>query len=356
MNTLLKMLSWLYGIGVGLRNMLFDMGILESRSYDIPIISLGNITAGGTGKTPHAEYLIRLLSPHYRVAVLSRGYRRRSKGYVLATADTPIDQIGDEPWQMKHKFPEVYVAVDANRRRGIDRLMTDEATRDVQVILLDDAYQHRYVKPSLNILLVDNNRLITNDHLLPAGFLREPVSGKVRADMMIVTKCPAQLTPIGYQIAEHALEPRPYQDLFYSTMQYGDLTPVFAQTPPRALTTLADQHILLIAGIASPLQMGYDLRPYCPDIKLLAYPDHHYFSPKDVEQINDVFATLPQPRLAITTEKDVARLLVTPGLNEELRQQLHQLPIEARLLRDDKTFNLKILTHVHENSKIRSMA
>ena len=190
-NEWLLPLSWLYGVGSDFRNMLFNTGILSSKTYDIPVISVGNITAGGTGKTPHIEYLIRLLSKDHKVAVLSRGYKRRSSGYVLAQPDTPMEKIGDEPWQIKEKFPEVYVAVDANRRHGIERLMSDERTRDVQVILLDDAYQHRYVTPGINILLIDYHRMITEDQLLPAGRLRERVSNKIRANMVIVTKCPA---------------------------------------------------------------------------------------------------------------------------------------------------------------------
>ena len=171
-NEWLLPLSWLYGIGSDVRNMLFDIGFLSSKSYDIPIISVGNLTAGGTGKTPHIEYLIRLLSQKYKVAVLSRGYKRRSRGYVLAQTDTPMKKIGDEPWQIKQKFPETYVAVDCNRRHGIERLMSDKETCDVEVILLDDAYQHRYVTPKLNILLIDYNRMITEDRLLLAGRLR----------------------------------------------------------------------------------------------------------------------------------------------------------------------------------------
>ena len=171
-NEWLLPLSWLYGVGSDARNMLFDMGILSSRSYDIPIISVGNLTAGGTGKTPHIEYLIRLLSKTHKVAVLSRGYKRKSRGYVLAQTDTPMEKIGDEPWQIKQKFPDTYVAVDTSRRHGIERLTSDKETRDVQIILLDDAYQHRYVMPKLNILLIDYHRMITEDKLLPAGRLR----------------------------------------------------------------------------------------------------------------------------------------------------------------------------------------
>ena len=192
--------SWLYGAGVDIRNALFDMGAIRSVSYDIPIINVGNITVGGTGKTPHVEYLIRLLSGRYHVAVLSRGYKRKTKGYLLASTSTAMEEIGDEPWQIKQKFPEVYVAVDTNRRHGIERLMNDEATKDVEVILLDDAYQHRYVKPGYNILLVDYHRLISDDRLLPAGRLRERPSASRRATTVIVTQCPQNINAMGFRV------------------------------------------------------------------------------------------------------------------------------------------------------------
>ena len=174
-NEWLLPVAWLYGIGVRIRNELFEMGILKSQSYDIPVISVGNITVGGTGKTPHTEYLIRLLRKKHKVAVLSRGYKRKSKGFILATPETPMPTIGDEPYQMKQKFPDVYVAVDKNRRRGIERLCDEQIAPGTEVILLDDAFQHRYVKPGINILLVDYHRLICDDKLLPAGRLREPM-------------------------------------------------------------------------------------------------------------------------------------------------------------------------------------
>ena len=189
-NKWLLPVSWLYGLGVRLRNKCFEWGILKSRSFSVPIISVGNITVGGSGKTPHVEYLVEMLKDKVRVAVLSRGYKRKSKGYQLASPLSTVSDIGDEPLQMKKKYPNVHVAVDANRCEGIDRLTQDDETKDTDVILLDDAYQHRYVKPGINILLVDYHRLIIYDKLLPAGRLREPKDGKRRADMVIITKCP----------------------------------------------------------------------------------------------------------------------------------------------------------------------
>jgi tetraacyldisaccharide 4'-kinase len=195
-NKKLLCLSWLYGLGVGIRNLLFEMGILKSRSFSTPVISVGNITVGGTGKTPHVEYLVRLLKPHYQVAVLSRGYKRKSSGFVLSDENTPMPMIGDEPFQIKQKFPDVVVAVDRKRTRGISKLIAGEGGVDIDVVLLDDAFQHRYVNPGVNILLVDYHRLVIYDRLLPAGRLREPVEAKNRADIVIITKCPKDLKPM----------------------------------------------------------------------------------------------------------------------------------------------------------------
>ena len=198
LNKWLFPLSWLYGMGVRLRNTMFDIGILKERTFSIPVISVGNITVGGTGKTPHVEYLVEMLSPHCNVAVLSHGYKRKSKGFIKATVDTPMTDIGDEPYQMKQKVPNVTIAVDKDRCHGIDLLTADDERLDV--VLLDDAFQHRYVKPGVNILLVDYHRLVIYDRLLPVGRLREPLSGKDRADIVIVTKCPSDLTPMQYRV------------------------------------------------------------------------------------------------------------------------------------------------------------
>lgn len=205
-NRWLRPLSSLYGLGVELRNQLFELNILKSRSFTTPVISVGNITVGGTGKTPHVEYLVRLLSKEAKVAVLSRGYKRKTHGYQLADKDSTMRDIGDEPYQMKLKFPNIEVAVDANRCEGIDHLINDEQTKDTDVIILDDAYQHRYVKPGINILLVDYHRLIIYDELLPSGRLREPIESKKRADIVIITKCPDSLNPIDYRVLTKAID------------------------------------------------------------------------------------------------------------------------------------------------------
>lgn len=345
-------LSWLYGLGVRLRNQLFELGILKSRSFDIPVISVGNITVGGSGKTPHVEYLIRLLKDKTKVAVLSRGYKRKSKGYVLAGKETEMRVIGDEPYQMKSKFPDVYVAVDKNRCHGIDTLTCDEATKDTDVILLDDAFQHRYVKPGINILLVDYHRLIIYDKLLPAGRLREPQSGKARADIVIITKCPKDLKPMEYRVIIKAMDLFPYQKLFFTTLEYDSLTPVYGGKK-RPLDSIGrNENILLLTGIASPKQMTYDLKEYTPNITPMAFTDHHQFTKKDIERINRTFEKMPSPQMVITTEKDNARLSGMKGLSDNVRRNIYTLPVRVKfMLGQEEEFNNKIIGYVQKNSK-----
>ena len=345
-------LSWIYGLGVRLRNHMFDIGVLKSRSFEIPVISVGNITVGGTGKTPHIEYLVDLLHKSMKVAVLSRGYKRKSSGYVLATKDSTVEEIGDEPFQIKHKFPDIYMAVDKKRCRGIDNLTNDSETKDVDVVLLDDAYQHRYVKPGINILLVDYHRLIIHDKLLPAGRLREPVSGKERADIVIVTKCPADLKPMEYRVLTKAMDLFPYQQLFFTTLSYSNLKPIFGGYERKISSIKKNENILLLTGIASPKQMIVDLKEYTNNIKTLSYADHHNFSDNDIEQINNTFANMPSPKIIVTTEKDEARLLRMDGLSDEVRNNIYTLPIKMKfLLEKEETFNDKIIDYVRKNSK-----
>lgn len=342
-------ISWIYGLVMWCRNLLFDWGVLESRHYAIPVISVGNITVGGTGKTPHIEYLIRLLSPRYRVAVLSRGYKRKSNGYVLAGPDTPMEQIGDEPWQMRQKFDGIYVAVDSNRRRGIERLTTDEATRDVQVILLDDAFQHRYVRPGLNILLTDYHRLITQDRLLPAGRLRESSQGKERAHMVVVTKCPQDMSPMQYRIISESLQLRPYQGLYFSTFRYGRMVNLATGDMCR-MAEKTSCNVLLLTGIGCPGQMYMDLKHRFASVQSMEFADHHYYCPDDMKRMAETLERMPSPHLVITTEKDVTRLISMDCMPEGLAEKIWVLPIGVHLLQKKETlFNTKITGYVHKN-------
>ena len=356
-NKALQPLSWLYGLGIGFRNMLFDMNILKSRPFSVPVISVGNITVGGTGKTPHVEYLVRLLKDLLRVAVLSRGYKRKSSGFVIADNKSTVRDIGDEPYQMKMKFPDITVAVDKKRVRGIERLTSGENGGLADVILLDDAFQHRYVKPGINIMLVDYHRLIIYDQLLPAGRLREPVKSKDRADIVIITKCPRDLKPMEYRVITKAMNLYPYQQLFFSTHEFEPLRPAFPRIQKNKETQelsdrLAGKNVLLLTGIASPEQMLNDLKPLAQQVTPLAFSDHHDFSPKDIECINDTFKDLPAPKIIITTEKDETRLLQAEGLSDEVKKSLFVLPVRIKfMLNQEETFNQSIIGYVRKNSR-----
>ncbi len=345
-------LSWLYGLAIELRNSLYENGVLESRRFPMPVISVGNITVGGTGKTPHVEYIIRLLCNKYKVAVLSRGYKRKSDGYKLAKLNTPMHEIGDEPWQMRQKFRNIYVAVDNDRVHGIERLLKGKKTKDVEVVVLDDAFQHRAVTPGLNILLVDYNRLITDDRLLPAGRLREPAESKSRANIVIVTKCPRDITPMGFRVVKRSLDLRPYQHLYFSTTRYASLKGLFVNKERNLGSIKPQESVLIIAGIGSPEQMKQDLDRYSQKITPLFFADHHYFDNDDIRKINRTFESLPEPRIAITTEKDATRLLHTEGLSEAVCDALYVLPIEVEIMKDEgEKLNKNILNYVLKDKR-----
>ena len=316
-------LSWLYGLVVSIRNLMFDVGMLKSKTFPLPVICVGNITVGGTGKTPHTEYLIRLLSEKHQVAVLSRGYKRQSEGYVLATPTTSMTDIGDEPYQMKHKFPQIHMAVDKDRCHGIEELMKKEVQPSTDVVILDDAYQHRYVKAGLNILLMDYHRLIYLDKLLPAGRLRESSSGTKRADIVIVTKCPRDITPIERTGIERSLNIENWQKIFFSTYSYPDDMKGIGKNP------------LLVTGIASPEQMIYDLQKIVPEFDVMSFPDHHHFTENDINNIR----TRAAGRTILTTEKDATRL---HGL-----ENVKVIPIEVEFIDGKEDFDNIIRNYVN---------
>jgi len=355
LNKKLLPLSWLYGLGVRFRNMLFEMGILKSKSYSIPVISVGNLTVGGTGKTPHVEYLIQLLKDEFSVAVLSRGYMRKSHGFVMADKNTKMTDIGDESFQIKTKFPDIVVAVDKKRTHGIEQLMNMDSGEELEAIILDDAFQHRYVKPGINILLVDYHRLIIYDELLPAGRLREPAKGKNRADIVIITKCPKDLKPMEYRVITKAMNLYPYQQLFFSTLEYKPLTPVFPKEikgkAPK-LSALSNQNILLLTAIASPKQLIYDLSPLVKHLQPMTFADHHQFRKKDITRINNAFKAMPSPKLIITTEKDQVRLLQTEGLSDEVKQALYVLPMQITFMQEQQeAFDHAIRNYVMKHTR-----
>lgn len=352
-------LAWLYGLCVWLRNVMFDKGILPSRTFALPVICVGNLTVGGTGKTPHTEYLIRLLMrAGLQVGVLSRGYKRKSKGFVWAGPDTPMEQVGDEPFQMKSKFPGIRLAVDADRPHGIECMTSSCVQPPLEVILLDDAYQHRYVKAGLYVLLTDYQRPVYDDALLPAGRLREPLSGKKRADVVVVSKCPPDLSVSEARHIRERLRLQPRQALFFSMLHYGELRP-FAELggASRPLDTLrGDVSVILLTGIATPGKLLADLKKYTSSIRPLCFPDHHQFTVADAQAVNRLYAEAGRGTLIVTTEKDETRLHRLP-FSEEVKAHIYVLPIEVKFLFEGQTaFNRKILDYVGTNSRDSSFS
>ncbi len=296
-NPLLYPFSLIFGFIVHLRHLLFEMKILKTTSFDIPIISVGNITVGGTGKTPHTEFLINILKKDYKTAVLSRGYKRKTKGFVLGNLDSTSKQIGDEPKQMKQKFNEVTVAVCESRVKGVKRLLQEN--NDLDVILLDDAFQHRYIKPGLSILLIDYNRPVTDDHFIPYGNLRDNFNQTHRANIIIVTKTPENVKPIDMRVMETSLELMAFQSIYFTKIGYGDLTPVFKKEALMLdIEIIKNQKysILLVSGIASPTPFIDFVKSFSTDIETLEFPDHHIFTEKDKNKISDVFNMLKKEK------------------------------------------------------------
>ena len=341
MNLLRKILfpfAILYGFITSIRNFLFDKGILKSYSFNIPIIAVGNLSVGGTGKTPQIEYLIRLLSPKYKVATLSRGYKRQSKGFILADSTSNAEILGDEPFQFYKKFNNIQVAVDTNRKNGIEQLLSQ--TNIPEIILLDDAFQHRKVKAGLYILLTSYSDLYSDDFMLPTGNLRESRSGAKRANLVVVTKCPATLSLDEQNKIKSKLNLASTQDLYFSFIDYDDS--IYSEDKSMKVSEIRNVDKLLLAGIAKPepffgyLQQENDM--------CLRYPDHHHFTEKDLLEINNK----SQNKLIITTEKDFVRLK-----GNILKEQLFYLPIRSSFLSLGENFDKTIKNYVGTSTRNR---
>ena len=289
-----------YNVAVTLRNFLYDKHLLCSSAVAVPTVCVGNLAVGGTGKTPVIEWLVRTLSPSYKLAVLSRGYKRRTTGFVLADGSSTALTIGDECMQLHTNFPDLPVAVCNDRVRGIRLLL--KACPDVQVVLLDDAFQHRRLRCGFNILLTAADRLYVTDHMLPWGTLRDTKWQSHRADAVIVTKCLEDMLPIDKRLIDKSLHLAPWQSLFFSTMRYAPL-PDFVQALP------SDADVLLVAGIARPEYLVTRLKQRFPQLRVLAFPDHHRFSRADIRKMEK---QAEQAAAVLTTEKDRARML--PGM------------------------------------------
>lgn len=345
----MKYLRWLllpfslvYGLVVVIRNWFYDVGWFKSVQFDLPVIAVGNLAAGGAGKSPMAEYLIRLLKNQCHLATLSRGYGRKTKGFIEAGKQSTAADIGDEPAQFKQKFPDITVAVCEDRVTGIQRLKAAHS-----LIIMDDAYQHRAVKPGLSILLFDYNRLSEPDFLLPAGNLREPMSGKMRADIMVVSKCPQQITPGQQERLAAKLQPYPYQSLFFSRIIYLPFKSFTGEGRPIAVT--ADTRIYLLTGIAGTVSIITYLKSVGGDIIHHKYPDHHPYTLKNIVKLAEDFAAdHSKNKVVVTTEKDAERLK-QPGLLELLAQMpVLVLPISIDFMNGGSQFDQLITDYVRK--------
>ncbi len=331
-------ISRLYGLGVALRNKMFDMDILSSREFDIPVVVVGNIAVGGTGKTPHTEHIVGALKEEFRIGVLSRGYRRRTKGFILATPDSHPDDIGDEPYQIHRRFggEGVVVAVSEDRVKGIEQMR--RLHPELNLIVLDDAFQHRYVKPTLAIVLSEYNRPPYEDSLLPYGRLREPITSLNRADVVVVTKCPDTAQPIDFRVLREKLNLFPYQKLIFTSYSYRPLRPVFPDDAPATIPQLhsygAGDVVISLTGVANPRPFLRHIRKRGIKVKVLRFDDHHRFTASDMESLRRKFATIASnPRaLILTTEKDAVRLAACPYFPPELRSKTFFIPIEVEEL------------------------
>ncbi len=332
---MLTPLSWIYGAVTAVRNWCFDHNILPHEEFDVPIVGIGNLTVGGTGKTPHTEYVVGMLSMDYNIAVLSRGYKRKTKGFLVANSNSTPDSIGDEPMQIYQKYgARVKVAVCEDRRKGIKELLN--AYPEIQLIVLDDSFQHRYVKPKVSILLMDFNRPVYKDHLLPLGRLRESSHQINRADMVVVTKCPDELMPLNYRLVSKELDLMPYQSLYFSRFIYGGLLPVFPDDEPYSVSLdslTAEDTVMLLTGIANPRDFVRHFKDYPFKVKVCHFPDHHNFSRVDLKNLYEKFDNLSGKRkIIITTEKDSVRLAYNPYFPSKLKRVTYFIPVAVKIV------------------------
>ncbi|AXG70007.1 tetraacyldisaccharide 4'-kinase [Kordia sp. SMS9] len=320
--------SVLYGAIVFVRNWLFDKGYLKSTSYSFPVICVGNLSVGGTGKSPMIEYLIRLLKDEYKVATLSRGYKRKTTGFLLADEHTTASDIGDEPLQFYHKFKnDIQVAVEAKRTVGIETLRN--LSISLEVILLDDAFQHRKVNAGFNILLTPFYDLYANDFMLPAGNLREPISGAKRADVIIVTKCPTEVSAAERTRIVKKLRPKAQQKVFFTTIAYSES--IYSESEELLLSSLKASEFVLITGIANPKPLLQHLNDQQLQYTHLEYADHYHFSESDIQTIKQKVGD----KRMLTTEKDFMRL-------KGRLDKLYYLPIEVAFLAGEAEFQGKV--------------
>lgn len=344
--------TFIYWLVVSIRNWMFDVGILTSQKFEnVTVITIGNITMGGTGKTPFTEYLVRALMNDEHVAVLSRGYKRKTSGFVLSTSESTPREIGDEPYQMKSKFPNVPVGVDSKRRRGIEKMLEQLSPRP-DVFILDDAFQHRYVEPDLAILLVDYNALITKDSMFPMGMMREPLSAKDRAHIVVVTKCPTDVKPIELRILGKEMNLYPYQSLYFTTVSYDEMCPLFDNAQALTHDIIKDYSAIVVSGIAKPAPFEEYVKSLCKDITEMRYADHHSFGKRDYNKIKERFDEIGNSnKIILTTEKDAVRMKTDDKFPDELKPYIYYIPLKTIFVNDEDKFRISIRKHIDANKE-----
>ncbi len=347
MKKLLLPISFLYSLVLSARHKLYDWGLLKSKSFDIPNICVGNLNLGGTGKTPHIEYLIRLLSDTYKVAVLSRGYGRETKGFLIANDNNSFRDIGDETLQYFNKFKNVVIAVDEDRCEGMGLLLQNE--NPPQIVLLDDAYQHRKIKPGLNILLTDYYNLYSNDNLVPSGNLRDIKKAARRAEIIVVTKSPNVITPYYRKDIEDSLKPLPHQKIFYSYIEYQDFQPFSRASHEIDIKDI--KTILLFCGIANTYSLEDYLKRKYNTTSKIEFSDHHSFTQKDIDMVIEKYDSLiGKNKAIITTEKDAMRLINSSFMNKFDNIPVFTIPIKIRFHKEDEgSFDNEILNYIKKN-------
>lgn len=340
------LVSPIYGLIVGIRNLLYDEHLLHSESVDVPTICVGNLAVGGTGKTPHTEMIVEMLRKKgYKVAILSRGYKRKTRGFILADEHSTALTIGDEPMQMHLRFPDVPVAVSKDRVKGLHKLM--KLFPDLHVVILDDAYQHRHLRCGYYLLLTAADNLYIHDHLLPWGSLREHAIGSLRANMIVVSKCPRKMRPIDKRVIDTSLHLPTFQHLVFSEMRYGELRPMYGQDVDRAM-----RKPLVVTGIADPTMLWEYLQGQYKEIATFRRGDHYQFTDRDVEQMLALYKKEHCDGV-ITTEKDAVRLQLLPRVHEVFGDRVFALPIHAVVTEGEELFTNQIISYVTENNRNR---
>ena len=346
MRILLLPISLLYHIVLSIRHKLYDWRILKSLRFEYPVIGVGNLNLGGTGKTPTVEYLIQLLKDNYHVATLSRGYGRKTKGFQRADHQSTHETVGDEPLQYFHKYPDVQVAVDEDRIEGVEKLIIGKDTPDV--ILLDDAFQHRRIKAGLNILLTEYQHLYCDDFLFPAGTLRDIRSAAKRAEIIVVSKTPKELDEGEKQHIINKLKPTEKQKVFFSTLEYEPLHPL--NEAAKQFSAENADSVLAFCGIAKPKPFAEELKKHFKTVDFLHFADHHAYTENDVKTILKRYEDLDgEKKIIVTTQKDAARLTNSPYLCQFETAPLYDLPVSVRFFEQEK-FNEEILNYVRQNS------